>query len=113
LQVEMCAVAERALNYMHTGNVAVIATTVMNPLWIGQAIIEDGMPCYNPQMVSIDGSDLARVNRLTWPYDPTTHQPRSSARASQLYVYNDTVAKVRVYILLFPVVPFNPCLRLN
>lgn len=101
LHVEMCSVAERALNYMHTGNVAVIATTIMNPLWIGQAIIQDGMPCYNPQMVTIDGSGVMRANRDMWPYDPNTHQPRSSARASQLYVYNLTVAKVRHFKTLY------------
>ncbi|KAF8221753.1 hypothetical protein L208DRAFT_1529442 [Tricholoma matsutake] len=93
LHVEMCSITERALNYMHTGNVAVIVTMIMNPLWIGQGIIQDGIPCYNPEMVTIDGSCMIRVDRDMWPYNPKTHQPRTSARTSQLYVYNKTVAK--------------------
>ena len=34
LLVELMSVAEHALNYMHTGNTAVIATSIMNALWI-------------------------------------------------------------------------------
>jgi hypothetical protein len=37
--VELCVSLERALNFMHTGNAAVITTTLMNPLWIGLAIV--------------------------------------------------------------------------
>jgi hypothetical protein len=33
---EITGCAERALNFMHTGNPAVIKSTVMNPLWIGE-----------------------------------------------------------------------------
>ncbi|KAF8221219.1 hypothetical protein L208DRAFT_1382346 [Tricholoma matsutake] len=78
---------------LQEGNVAVIAMTIMNPLWIGQGIIQDGIPCYNPEMVTINGSCMIRVDRDMWPYNPKTHQPRTSARTSQLYVYNKTVAK--------------------
>lgn len=42
LIIELCAAIERGLNFMHTGNAAVIASSVMTPLWIGRALIEDG-----------------------------------------------------------------------
>jgi hypothetical protein len=96
MHIEMCSVAERAFNYMHTGNVAVIATTVMNPLWIGQAIIVDGMPSFNPQMVQINGRGLIQVDKNLWPYDRAIQQPRTSSKTSQTYVYNNTVAKVSI-----------------
>ncbi|KAF9440695.1 hypothetical protein P691DRAFT_781620 [Macrolepiota fuliginosa MF-IS2] len=35
IMVELFSVIENALNFMHTRNTVVIATTVMNPLWIG------------------------------------------------------------------------------
>jgi hypothetical protein len=94
VHVELCSIAERALNYMHTGNVAVISTTSMNPLWVGHAIIQDGLPSFNHRMVTIDTMGMMQVGKDKWPSDPITHQPRSSAATSQMYVYNHSVAKV-------------------
>ena len=39
LLVELASIAEHALKYMHTGNTAVIATSIMNSLWIGRSIV--------------------------------------------------------------------------
>lgn len=35
---EVTACAERALNFMHIGNPAVVKTSVMNPLWCGSKL---------------------------------------------------------------------------
>ena len=95
----MCSVAERALNYMymHTGNVAVIATSVMNPMWIGHSIVYDGIPCFNPRIVHIDGHGLPNVEKSSWPYDSTIQQPMSSAKKSQIYVYGTQIGQVSLY----------------
>ena len=85
--VEFDSALERALNFMHTGNVAVIATSVMNPLWIGLAIIHDGLPCLNPTIVPTLTSSVF-VNSREWPCN-TRHQPRSASKGSQLRTYGE------------------------
>ena len=85
--VELCSVAERALNYMHTGNAAVIATSVMNPLWIGNAIVRDGLPCFNSRIVSLKHKGPVSVVLERWPYDMIRHQPKTSSKAAQIFQY--------------------------
>jgi hypothetical protein len=98
--VELCAVLERALNYMHTGNVKVIATSVMNPMWIGNALLEDGLPCLNPSIL--------RFFSRTWELSATEMKPtysagvpNSAAKRVILYNYNATVYNVRTFRLSF------------
>ena len=69
LMVELCSVLERTLNFMHTGNTAVIASTVMSPLWIGRAIIKDGFPCINPKIIRIVNSKHIEIDPIQWPQD--------------------------------------------
>jgi hypothetical protein len=83
--VELCSAAERALNFMHTGNVSVIATSAMNPLWIGLSIIHDGHPCINPHIVPTLTS-YPFVNRSRWPFN-NKGQPTSASRGAQLRTY--------------------------
>jgi hypothetical protein len=90
LVVEVCSAAERALNYMHTGNTAVIATSVMNPLWIGRSIIKDGLPCFNPDIVNVSqqsGHSKVVVVSRKWPYDALKHQPKSCSGKAQMLTY--------------------------
>jgi hypothetical protein len=99
MMVEFCSVLERALNFMHTGNTAVIATTVMNPLWIGRAILKDGFPCLNPLIVHIINSKHVQINALHWPQDLSQNKPHSSSRRSQLLTYGESHFNVRYYFL--------------
>ena len=62
--VEFCSVVERALNYMHTGNAAVILQDVMNPLWVGRALLVDGFPCFNSSPVQLTQSHLIEQGSL-------------------------------------------------
>ena len=87
--VELCSAAEHALNYMHTGNTAVIATSVMKPLWVGNAIIQDGLPCFNPHIVSIKVNSPVSVMAENWPYDEAKYQPKSSSSACQIFTYGN------------------------
>jgi hypothetical protein len=83
--VELCASLERALNFMHTGNASVIATSLMNPLWIGQGIIQDGLACINTTIVPAFTSALM-INEREWPHNDK-QQPRSASKGSQLRNY--------------------------
>ena len=128
--VELCAAAERALNYMHTGNTAVIATSVMKPLWVGNAIIRDGLPCFNPQIVSMKVNAPISVFAENWPYDEARYQPKSSSLACQLFSYGPGNSHFNVSCWVFlvtillglcgnfwlekvrPWLPCNPCTSL-
>lgn len=86
--VELCSVAERALNYMHTGNAAVISTTVMNPLWIGNAVVHDGLPCLNRNIISLHANSQVSVIKERWPYHQARQQPKTSSSAAQIFAYD-------------------------
>ena len=95
----MCSVAECALNYLHTGNVAVITTSVMNPMWIRHSIIDDGIPCFNPRIVHFDRQGLPNVVKSFWPYNSTIQQQMSNARKLQIYVYGTQIGQVSIWLL--------------
>jgi len=94
LNVELCAVLERALNYMHTGNTKVIATSIMKPLWIGEALIQDGLPCLNPNIIRFFGSSSWEVSAEKWPSHRLNGIPNSAAKAVIEYNYGDTIYNV-------------------
>ena len=86
--LEFCSCLERALNFMHTGNVSVIATSVMNPLWIGLSVIHDGHPCINSHIVpSLTATEF--VNPSRWPTN-AKGQPASASRCSQIRTYGES-----------------------
>ena len=93
--VELCSCLERALNFMHTGNVSVIATSAMNPLWIGLSLIHDGHPCLNPSIASSIGAVCVHANQ--WPRN-NKGQPTSASKGSQLRTYGQGHFNVSVYI---------------
>lgn len=98
--VELCSCLERALNFMHTGNTAVIASSVMNPLWIGLAIIHDGHPCLNSRIIpTLTGSTL--VNNAEWPYNKR-QEPRSGSKGSQVRQYGRVISRCVCLISLIP-----------
>jgi hypothetical protein len=87
--VELSSVVERALNYMHTGNTAVLATTVMNPLWIARALVKDGFPCINTDIIKIVNYKHIIIDPKLWPFDETLHRPYSSSRRSHTLTYGE------------------------
>ena len=96
---EVTSCAERALNFMHTGNPAVIKTTVMNPLWIGRAIINDGLPCFNPNLVK---PKPIKVTYGHWVYDEVRNLPKSSSESALRYRYNELTVAVSILKLYLP-----------
>jgi hypothetical protein len=98
LNVELCAVLERALNFLHSGNTKVIATSTMKPLWIGEALIQDGLPCLNPMIVRFSGSSW-QLSADKMPSHRESCIPYSSARRVIVFNYDPTIFNVS--ILLF------------
>ena len=100
MMVELCSTLERALNYMHTGNTAVIATTVMNPLWIGRSVVKDGMPCLNPDILQVVNGKHICIDAKDWPCHDLSKQPHSSSRRSQVLTYGESHYNVSLLIFL-------------
>jgi hypothetical protein len=95
LWVELCAVLERALNYMHTGNGKVLATSVMRPLWISQALLEHGLAALSPIVQGgVTMTDGIHVSAPDWPVNPANLQPYSAANRSQEFTYGQPQGKV-------------------
>ena len=103
LMVDFCSVLERALNYMHTGNTAVIATSVMNPMWIGRALLKDGFPCLNSNIVQIISSKHIVIDGRQWPYNDKLHRPHTSSKRAQLLTYGEGHFNVSYICIVFPV----------
>ena len=94
--IEVTACAERALNFMHTGNPAVIKTSIMNPLWIGRAIVNDGLPSFNQKIVEL-GYNQLRVSFAQWPFDDGRNLPKSTAESALRYRYNEQTVAVSAF----------------
>jgi hypothetical protein len=91
--VELCAVLERALNYIHSGNTKVIATSIMNPMWIGRALIQDGLPSLNETFVKLFSASW-QVQGACLPCDNRNGTPKSAAAAVILFNYDRDVYNV-------------------
>lgn len=100
LLVEFCSVVERGINFMHTGNMAVIATTVMNPLWIGRALMKDGFPSVNSDIVEFSNENSIKIKGDLWPFNKSLHRPHSSSQRSHLLTYGESHFNVSLHCLL-------------
>ena len=98
--IELVSCAERALNYLQTGNPAVICTSIMNPLWIGRSIIHDGCPSFNPEIVTLYSSKMPVIKHAAWPYDSTRYMPQSSAEKALIFRFGDSTAGVSLFLYL-------------
>lgn len=96
LNIKLCAVLERALNYIHSRNTKVIATSIINPMWIGHALIKDGLPLLNKTMVKFFPSSW-QVQGECLLYDIRNRTPKSAATAAILFNYDHTAYSVSLY----------------
>jgi len=94
LNVELCAILERALNFMHTGNLKVLVNKVMSPLWIGDALVQDGLPCLNPNVIRFYGSSSWQVLGQHWPWDPLSGVPMSAAFRVMVFNFGANITNV-------------------
>lgn len=86
--LELTSVLERTLNVAHTGNVGVIATTLMDRLYVGRSLVDHGSPTFH-ECVKMDMSsqDPIRVPDIMWPRHPVTREPFTASRRSQIFNY--------------------------
>ena len=59
----------------------------MNPLWVGNAIIRDGLPCFNLNIVTLCHWGPVKIVMEKWPYNLDRQQPKTSLKAVQIFAY--------------------------
>lgn len=86
--LELTSILERIVNYGHTGNAAVIATTLMNPLWVGMSLPEHGTPTFNTLFeMGETATDPAYITDTLWPRNALTKAPYTASKRSQILNY--------------------------
>lgn len=101
--VELMCVLERTLNVAHTGNVGVIATSLMNPLWVGRSLVAHGTPTFHPcvKMGHASSQNRVFIPEEQWPRHKQTCQPLTSAKRSLTFNYGIQQWEVRLIPLRF------------
>lgn len=68
------SVLERALNVAHTGNVRVIATSLINPMFVGRSLVNHSTPTFH-ECVVMDHTalDAVHIPDLKFPRSQATH----------------------------------------
>lgn len=86
--VELASVLERTLNVAHTGNVGVIATTLMDRLYVGRSLVDHGSPTFHDCIkMGLSPQDTLHVPDILWPRHPVTREPFTASRRSQIFNY--------------------------
>lgn len=86
--VELISVFERIYNFGNTGNAAVIATTLMNPLWVGLSLPEHGTPTFSSLLeMGKTAKDATYISDVNWPRNHLTKAPHTASKRSQIKNY--------------------------
>jgi hypothetical protein len=90
-RVELLASLERTLCFCHTGNTAVLATSLMNPLGLSRGLIKDGFPHLNDVIFQRTGIHSAMVNGFeikpqNWPMKGL--YPAVASKRTQIRTYS-------------------------
>ena len=97
---------ERTHNYAHTGNARVVATSLMNPLFVGMALIKHGMPTFSDILkMGETSTDVPYILDKNWPRHALTKQPRFASKRAQILTYGNDHWEVG------PVLPQNEAVR--
>jgi hypothetical protein len=96
--LELCSVMERSLNYCHTGNARVLASSLMNPLWVSKGLLRDGMPCFGPA-VDFGQSDLhdPRIKLPDWPVNKNSGALALATRKTHSINYDQAQLAVSIF----------------
>lgn len=87
--IETAAILERIIAFAHTGNVRVLSTTLMRPMWIVSSLLETGMPTFNPAIFTahnLSGLPLT-ITLQQWPVQGQGRTPATASKRSQVLTY--------------------------
>ena len=96
--VELVTCFERLLCYCHTGNAAVLATSLMHPLGLSRGILKDGSPVLMPsfeQRSIIDAVKTGfKIDPERWPVKKG--YPAVASKRCQELTYNEKHFQVSI-----------------
>lgn len=88
--VEMVAVLERTLNFMHTGSTKVLMRSLMDGLWLSQGIVVDGFPAFHPRLAGLLSLESPQspldVIQSVWPRH-SLGEPMEASKCAQIFSY--------------------------
>jgi len=91
MRVELVACFERLLCYCHTGNAAVLATSLMHPLGLSMGILKDGfptlMPLFQQGCVFKAAKDGYKISPRLWPCK--NGYPAVASKRCQVLTYSE------------------------
>ena len=89
--LEFTSALERTLAYAHTGNVKVLSSGVMKPLFLARAMVELGMPTILKGVYELpfQGATSFTVAAHTWPLTANKQGPATCSKASHIYNYGE------------------------
>ena len=94
--VELIALAERALNFCHTGAAACLTNTAGGPLWITRALLDGFLPMFSPALSygMVSGELVPSFSLSKWPLHPRTLLPADPAKRALELTYGTALATV-------------------
>jgi hypothetical protein len=89
--LEFASALERTLAYAHTGNVKVLSSAVMKPLFLARAMVELGMPTILKGVYELpmQGATPFVVNPHAWPLTANKRGPAICSKASHVFHYGE------------------------
>jgi hypothetical protein len=89
--LEFASALERTLAYAHTGNVKVLSSAVMKPLFMARAMVELGMPTIlkGAYELPMQGVTPFVVNPHAWPLTANKRGPAICSKASHVFHYGE------------------------
>lgn len=98
LRLELLASFERLLCYCHTGNTAVFATSLMNPLGLSRGVLKDGFPMlldtFEHPSIMLSREHGFKVDPKRWPLK--NGFPAMASKRAQVLTYSESHFLVRV-----------------
>jgi hypothetical protein len=91
---------ERAFNFAQTGSARAIASRLMDRLWIGKALVQDGMPCFSSAVTLGHNSDFNTMGIRLEAWPDTKHGGVALA-SSKSHIYHYRQGHFEVGCLLF------------
>ena len=87
--VELISVAERCLNFAHTGAAKVLNRNLMWHMWVTRGILDNGFPSFWPGLIiSGEARTTLHVELSKWPLAAhPAHMPLLASRRSQELTY--------------------------
>ena len=101
LRLELLACFERLLCYCHTGNTAVLSTSLMHPLGLSRGVLQDGFPIllrgFEQPSIFLAKEHGFRISPAAWPLK--NGYPAVASKRAQILTYSESHFLVSDHII--------------